>query len=582
MEPSQEGVRRPLFDRYFSFVESLKPSDKLLFLFVFCVFLTSSFFVLFETSEQNKQTVATDGGTLTEGIVGTPRFVNPVLAITRADQDMVALIYSGLLRLNADGELVNDIAESITISDDGLVYNIVLRKDVYFHDGSPLSSTDVAYTIGLIQDPLLKSPLRGNWNDVTLEVLGEHEVNFVLEEPYAPFIENLTVGILPKHIWGDLSIEQLPFSQHNTEPVGTGPYQLLEVDYNESGLINAYTLTASDRSGHTAKISNITLNFYQNEETLIEAFDEGEFENTSAFSYETLTHIDTARYTIAEQPLPRVFSVFFNQNKSAALRDEAVRKALNVAIDRDALIEMALNGHGVPTTSPVPPGFLQVQSTDATTTTTEIATTTPRIRQAEDILIGSGWEQQEDGSWQKDIDDVPTKLSITLTTANSEVFERTAEYLKSTWAELGVETNVAFFDQTDLVQAVIRPRDYQALLFGIDMGRSLDLYPFWHSSQKDDPGLNISLYTNITTDKLLETARTTQDEALHEESILSFEKEVATETPAIFLYSPTFTYVIQNNITTTIPERMIKPSERWSEVHTWHMEENRVWPLFTP
>lgn len=580
MEPHQKGARRPLFDRYFSFVESLRPSDKLLFLLVFCVFLASGFSVLLDTSEQYKETVATDGGTLTEGIVGTPRFVNPVLAITRADQDIVALVYSGLMRLGEDGELVNDIAESITISDDGLVYNIILRNDVYFHDGAPLTANDVAYTVGLIQDPLLKSPLRGNWNDVTVEVLGEHEINFVLEEPYAPFIENLTVGILPKHVWGDLSIEQLPFSQHNTEPVGTGPYQLLKVVYNDSGLINAYTLEAFPAGDQTAKISNITLNFYQNEETLIEAFSEGEFENTTAFSYETLGLVDTNQYTIVEEPLPRVFSVFFNQNKSAALRDEAARKALSILIDRQELIDVALSGHGVPTTSPVPPGFLPAATTSATTTIA-VATSTPLLRQAEDILINGGWEQQENGTWQKEIDETPTTLAITITTANSDVFQKTAEYIKSTWDKLGVETSIAFFDQTDLVQVIIRPRDYQALLFGTDMGRSLDLYPFWHSSQKDDPGLNIALYTNITTDELLETARTTQDETEHTQALQSFEKEVAAEAPAIFLYSPTFTYVVRNNITTTIPNRIVRPSERWSEVRTWHMEENRVWPVFT-
>ena len=583
MEPVSEGTKRPLLDSYFSFIESLKASDKLLFFIVALVFLASSAFVIINTSEKFKETVATDGGVLTEGIVGTPRFVNPVLAITRADQDIVGLVYSGLLRLGEDGELKNDIAESLTISDDGLVYNIVLRNDVYFHDDTQLTSEDVAYTIALIQDPLLKSPLRGNWNDVSLEIINEHELNFVLKEPYAPFIENLTVGILPKHVWGDLSIEQLPFSQHNTEPVGSGPYMLVDVDYNESGLINAYTLKAFPRNGQTAKISNITLSFYQNEETLIEAFDDNKFQNTSAFSYETLNHINTDQYRIIEQPLPRVFSVFFNQNKSAVLRDSAVRSALSLVIDREKLIESALDDHSVPTTSTVPPGFLAVESLDATTTEAkeDISTTTPLLRQAETILIDAGWEQQADGSWQKEIDDVPTTLAVTITTANSDVFEKTATFIKSAWDELGVETNIALFSQSDLVQAVIRPRDYQALLFGIDLGRSVDLYPFWHSSQKDDPGLNVSLYTNITTDKLLEKARTTQDATERVESLRSFEEEIQSEMPAIFLYSPTFTYVVKNGINTTIPERIVRASERWSEVHTWHMNESHVWPIFT-
>lgn len=579
MEHIKEGKRPLLFDRYFSFVEALYPSDKLLFFIVLFIFLGSSFALLISFSEQNKKIIPTNGGTLVEGIVGTPRFVNPVLAISHADQDMVALMYSGLMRLGSDGDLVNDIAESVTISEDGKVYNVVLQQNIFFHDGIRLTAEDVAYTIGLIQDSSLKSPLRGNWNDVVVEILGEYELNFVLNEPYTPFIENLTVGILPKHVWGELTIEQLPFSQHNTEPIGTGPYALLNVGNNSSGLIETYILTAYPRSEPKAKILEFKVNFYPNEEALITAFKEKKITSTAAFSYNTLSQVDTNTYNNIEQPLPRVFTVFLNQNKSVALRDKSVRKALNAAIDRDALIEYALDGHGVPTDSPIPPGFLTIES-DATSTVNTTATTTSGLLQAETILIDAGWVQQEDGSWQKEIDGEETKLAIVISTANTEVFKKTAEYIKSVWDELGVETTVAFFEQTDLVQVIIRPRDYQALLFGTDYGHTLDMYPFWHSSQKNDPGLNVALYTNITTDTLLETARTTQDVAEQIDALSSFEKELMDETPAIFLYSPTFTYVIRNDVNVAFPTQIVRASERFSEIYKWHMEESHVWPIF--
>jgi peptide/nickel transport system substrate-binding protein len=156
------------------------------------------------------------GGSITEGIVGIPRFVNPVLAVTRADQDMSALLYSGLMKINEEGVLVPDMAESVTVSDDGRTYNVLVRRDTRFHDDTPLTARDVAFTIGLIQNPDLKSPLRGNWAGVTVEEISEYELNIVLDEPYTPFIENFTVGIIPRHIWSSLPIEQVPFSQRNT------------------------------------------------------------------------------------------------------------------------------------------------------------------------------------------------------------------------------------------------------------------------------------------------------------------------------------------------------------------------------
>ncbi|MFT5036820.1 MAG: peptide/nickel transport system substrate-binding protein [Candidatus Azotimanducaceae bacterium] len=579
MEQFSTGKKRPIFDRYFAYLERRKPSDRLFLYITLFVLAGSIAFTFLFVSDGHKITIATDGGTLVEGVIGTPRFANPILAITRADQDIVALLYSGLMRLSAEGLHEPDLAESVTVSVDGLVYNVVLKNNIQFHDGVPLKADDVAYTIGLIQDPALKSPLQGNWNDVVIEVISETELNFVLSEPYTPFIENLTVGILPKHVWSELSTEQLPFSQHNTEPIGSGPYLLKDVAHNKSGLIDSYILSAFPAEESPAKISNVILNFYPNEETLITAFDEGEISNSAAFSYETLNHIDTSKYTIIEHPLPRVFSVFLNQNKSAALRDESVRQALSVAIDRDALIETALYGHGVPTHTPIPPGFLEVESVDASSTPRS-ATTSADITYAQSLLTDGNWEQQDDGSWMKDIDDVPTKLSITITTVNTDVFIKTAEHIQSAWEALGVDVSVAIFEQSDLVQVIIRPRDYQALLFGTETGRGLDLYPFWHSSQKDDPGLNVALYTNISADKLLETIRTTRDEAEKISALRTFEDEIISETPAIFLYSPTFTYVTSNKVNAPQMKRIVRPSERFREIRIWHMNESSVWPFF--
>lgn len=262
MESDTTVGRRPIIDRYFAFMRSLRSSDRVILVACIVLFFTSGLYTAYLFNEDQKSTVATTGGTFTEGIVGTPRFVNPVLAITRADQDIAALVYSGLLRLAPDGSLENDLADSITISDDGLVYNIILKDSNYFHDGTRLTAEDVAYTIALMQDPLLKSPLRGNWNDVMVEVISDSELNLVLAEPYTPFIENLTVGILPKHIWSDLSVDQLPFSQNNTEPIGSGPYQLERVSYNRSGLIDAYTLVAAERDNQLISPPSY-LNFIQ-------------------------------------------------------------------------------------------------------------------------------------------------------------------------------------------------------------------------------------------------------------------------------------------------------------------------------
>lgn len=563
--------------RYFAFLERRSVGDRLLFHMALVCLGIALFYFLLDVNTRHLTTVPGSGGTLVEGIVGTPRFVNPVLAITRADHDMVALVYSGLMKLDENGNIVPDLAESVTLSDDRQTYNVKLRQNVQFHNGERLTARDVAYTIALIQNPDLKSPLRGNWEGVLVEELGEYELNIVLEEAYAPFIENLTVGILPRALWDELPTEQLPFSQHNTEPVGTGPYYVSDALRNNSGLINAYKLSAYHNQGSNPNIDTLVFNFYQTEEELLEALEENEIASTPSLSVESLGEINTSDYNIIEKPLPRTFSIFFNQNRSTAMRDSAVREALSTAINRDTIIDQVLAGHGIPIYSPVPPGFIAIESENAPVL--ESAEDT-RIQQAREILEDGGWTQNDSGTWEKEIDEETIALSVTLSTANTSLFDHTASIVQQSWEELGVTVQVDEYEQTDLVQAIIRPRSFEALLFGNDIGRSVDLYPFWHSSQKDDPGLNISQYTNIDTDVLLERAREATDETERVESITRFNEIVTEELPALFLFTPTFSYVVDTNVTVTNLGKLSTPSERFANIQSWHMTADALWPVF--
>lgn len=571
MKPSSKE-RFSLTNKLLQTVELKAISDRLVLRGLFIAVIASAVWLGLAANAEFIEITPTDGGTLIEGVIGTPRFINPALAITRADQDVSALIYSGLMKIDPDGNLVPDAAEEIAVSDDGRTYHIKLKQNVRFHDGTPLTARDVAYTITLIQNPDLKSPLRGNWNGVLVEELGEYELNIVIEEAYQPFIENFTIGILPRHIWDQLPIEQLPFSQHNTEPIGSGPFKMTAVERNDSGLVSSYTLERFPEALATPKLDSVVLRFYKNEETLVEAFDASEITSAAGLPAETVKAMSEKKYQTISTTLPRTFGIFFNQSRSAVVRDEAAREALNLAIDRQMLVDDVLGGFGVPTTHAVPSDFGGVES----------SSTTPAgdLDLARTILIDGDWEQAEDGTWEKDIDDVPYTLAITLRTANNELFESTANDVAQQWRELGVLVNVEQYEQTDLLQAVIRPRDFEALLFGTDLGRSVDLYPFWHSSQKDDPGLNIAQYTNIDVDTYLETARTSEDMSVRNEAQMAAEMIIDEELPAIFLYHPTLTYVVSQNVTLSPIIKISRPHERFMNIEKWHAETGAMWPLF--
>lgn len=563
-------------DRLISYIESVPPSDRFILRLAFFAIIAGFIFLLFALNSKYSILTPTSGGTVAEGIIGTPRFVNPALALTRADQDVSALIYRGLLTIGSDGRLQNDLAESITTSEDGLTYTIELRRDIEFHDGTPLTAHDVAYTIQLIQDPDLKSPLRGNWTDVLTEEVGEYELIVTLKEAYAPFIENFTLGVMPAHIWSRLSISQMPFSQLNTEPIGSGPFKVMSARRDDAGIITQYTLEAFRKNDLQPKLDTVELFFFQNESDLIKALAGKEIDATAYISNENITRAATKNISVFELPLPRTFGIFFNQNRSSVLRDEAVRSALTVAINRDALVEETLFGHGVPTLTPTTFGSAALKSADGAEDTDDLNHEAEAIQ----ILKSGGWLKNNLGLWEKQIDGDAVTLSVTLRTSNSPLFASLVEVVAKQWQAIGVQVTIEQFEQTGLVQSVIRTRDFQALLFGLDMNRTQDLYPFWHSSQRDDPGLNIAEYTNLTVDALLEKARTEQDDSSRKEYLTEAGQIIAKEMPAIFLFQPTLTYLVQSDITVSPMRDLGRPADRFTTITDWHTESESLWPVF--
>lgn len=568
--------RFSFLDKLFGLIESRPTSDRIILRVLFFLAIFSGVFFIYTINKEYSAATPARGGVLSEGIVGIPRFVNPALAITRADQDTVALLYSGLLKIDTQGTLVPDIAESITVSEDGKTYHITLRKDRVFHDGKPVTARDAIYTITLIQDQNLKSPLRGNWSDVVIEEINEYEFNVVLLEAYSPFMENFTLGIMPQHIWSTLPIEQLPFSQHNTEPIGSGPFSISLVNRDASGLISGYVLEPAVNRQEAPNLAAIELHFFQNESTLFEAFLAGTINATAYLPTARISELAEHDIHILTEPLPRIFGIFFNQNRSPALRDESARQALNLAVDRTTLITDVLYGYGVPTTKPILENLTEVESSSTVAT----ADTNFSIEAAREILLEGGWEQNEAGFWEKEIGESTETLSLTIKTSNNQLFDKIATIVAENWRALGVEVQIEQYEQTGLVQSVIRTRDFQALLFGLDMNRTQDLYPFWHSSQKDDPGLNVAQYTNIAVDRLLEKTRNSQDKAERLELLNQISTAITAETPAVFLFAPSMTYVIEAHIMTSPLALLSKPSDRFMNVAGWYAKTEVLWPIF--
>lgn len=540
-------------------------------IFAVALWCAASFFwALDATNRLLSDDVPTTGGELVEGIVGTPRFVNPLLAISDADRDLTALVYSGLMKKNPDGSLSPDLAAGYEISPDGLSYTFTLKEDARFHDGTPVTADDVEFTVNRAKDPLLKSPRRASWEGVTVEKVSDHVVAFTLKQSYFPFLENTTLGILPKHIWGGLNSEQFSFSDFNVEGVGSGPYEVHGVRKSSSGIPNYFELRAYRHyvSGEPY-ITTLKFNFYPNEAELIAALEKGAVKNASAINSEAAARLVTQGFRVETAPLPRVFGVFFNHNQNAVFADRSVRLALDAAIDKERIIEHSLSGYASVIDSPLPS---LVSSDD------ESGTTTDRAAKARDILERGGWKWNEEAAaWEKKKGKETTRLSFSLSTGDIAELTETARLIAEDWETVGIGADLKIFETGDLNQNIIRPRRYDALLFGEIVGFNPDPLPFWHSSQRNDPGLNIALYTNAKADKALEEIRTTLDPEKRAEKYAQFEREVRQDAPAIFLYAPDFIYVVGKDVRGLELGNVTVPSDRFMAVEDWHIVTDRVW-----
>ena len=554
-------------------LDSFTASGRALFLFFATLCAISSVALLYMLNASLLVVAPAHGGSLNEGLIGSPRFINPVLALSDADRDLTALSYSGLLRATPEGSYEPDLASGYTVSDDGRTYTFTLREAT-FHDGSLVTADDVVFTVQKIQNPALKSPLRANWDGVVAEAPDARTVRFTLKSAYAPFIKNLTLGILPKALWSTISDEEFSFSQLNASPVGSGPYRVRGVTRTASGIPSSYELVPFSGYALGAPYLSLTLRFYQSEDALVQALQDGEVEAASGLSPDKLAGLKNANITTT--PLNRVFGVFFNQNQSEVLRQKAVRTALNEAIDRDDLVKKILGGFGTPLAGPVPPSVLS----DAIAPTSSA----DRLESARALLANNGWKPGEDGILAKTVGtgkNAPTQtLSFAISTANVSELRAAAEYLRDVWGQLGVKVEVKVFEAGDLSQNVIRPRKFDALLFGEVIGRELDLFAFWHSSQRNDPGLNVAGYVNADADQALESMRQTADQGERTRLYEAFAAEVETDIPAVFLYAPDFVYSIPKDIQGLDLGLVESPSDRFLSVTQWHREVDYVWPIF--
>lgn len=517
------------------------------------------------------------GGVYIEALVGSPMRLNPILDFAnQADRDVDRLIYSGLLQFDARGIPVPDVAESWAVSADASLYTITLREDAFWHDGERVVSDDVIYTFSKLQDDDYPGPadLHEFWKQINIIRLDARRVQFQLPEPFAPFLDYLTVGLLPDHLMRGVSAGELIDHPFNLEPVGSGPFRFNRF-LTEDGQIAGVSLTAfDDFYAASPFLERVEFRYFDDTESALKAYLDGEVMGIGTVDEAILDRVlANPRLNLYSARLPEMGILFFNLKNSEKqfLAEKPIRQALAMAINRQHLIDKALNGQAVLPNGPIMPGTWAFASG-----LRPIPFDPERAAQMLETLewkLPAGAAPGSD-EYLRSKDDAT--LSLTLTYPDDPLHEAIAELIRDYWRAIGVGVELDPAEAQDILEKHLEPREFEVVLSDLNLSRSPDPdpYPFWHDSQTET-GQNYTGFEDRNTSIWLEQARTNPDRGRRAELYASFQYRFQDQVPALLLYYPVYNYAVDSLVQGLRIGPLFDPSDRFSSITGWHLIARR-------
>ncbi|MFQ6100307.1 MAG: ABC transporter substrate-binding protein [Anaerolineae bacterium] len=510
------------------------------------------------------------GGTYVEGIAGFPHYLNPLLSSSQVDHDICALVFGGLTRLNEHGEVEPDLARGWDVTLDGLVYTFHLRSNVYWHDGTPFTADDVVFTIGLLQAPDFPGPSDLGpdlWQTVTVEKVDRRTVRFTLPEPYAPFLDYTTVGILPVHLLGGIRAAALPNVEFNLNPVGTGPFQLEEIEVEGETIATMVLKRHARYYGARPYLDRIQFRFYPSDRAVFDAYEAGEVEGIARVPAADLARAGALpNLALFSAQIARYGIVFLNLGRPDLpfFQEQEVRQALLYALDRQRIVESALGGQALVVHSPLIPGTWAYDDN------------VPHYEYdpdaASELLDEAGWELPpgSGGVRRKG----GQQLAFTLLTSSEPERFAVAQMLARQWATVGVTVTVETASPLEVREA-LENRDFEAILVHLALPGDPDPYPFWHETQVEN-GQNYAGFAHRRISEVIEQARVTVNRERRLKLYYEFQDTFAQEVPALLLYVPIYTYGVDERIHNVQIGPLMHASDRFRTISEWWIVPRRV------
>lgn len=515
---------------------------------------------------------AAPGGIYTEALIGSMGRLNPMLDWNNsADRDVNRLLFSGLVKFDSRGLPQSDLAESWGVSADGKVYNFSLRQNALWHDGTPVTSDDVLYTIEVIKSPasLFPQDIKDLWTQIQVKRLDDKTFQFTLPEPFSPFLDYATFGILPKHLLESIPVDQLPTAEFNLKPVGSGPYRFDELLIS-GGQITGVVLSANqDYYLGAPFVEQVVFRYFPNSATALDAYRRGEVMGISQITQDVLeAALAEPGLSVYTSRLPQMGLVFLNLNNPTVgfLQDANVRRALMLGINRTVIVSHILKGQAIIADSPILPGsWAYFEEIEKFPYDPEAAI---QILNKEGYIFTAGNSiRSKDGQ----------PLSFALVHPDNAIHTQIAQAIQADWALIGVEINLQAVSYDVLVNDHLSTRNYEAALGDLNISRTPDPDPylFWHQAESTG-GQNYSQWDNRTASEFLETARTAADFNERTRLYRNFQVVFAKELPSLLLYYPVYSYGVDAQVQGVQVAPMYDISDRLALIREWYLVTRRA------
>lgn len=491
------------------------------------------------------RSIPAPGGTLDEGIVGYPQRLNPLYSqLNEVDAEITPLIFRGLLTYNQNNELVPDLADKIESSEDGKTYNISLG-DHKWHDGTPVSAKDVAFTINLTQDPQYQGTLSGYFTNVKIDIKDTRNLTLTLNEVYAPFEQNLTIGLLPEHLLGGVTASELsdPNYTFNVNPIGTGKLKFKSMEMNsKTKQINQLSFNLMD-----GYIEKLNYHFYDSLQDAMTDFKLGKI-NSLWSQYDqrldNLSDFDKQEKFVSLEG--QTYGLFFNTQDSN-VKDVKIRQALAFALPKEAAIKKVFNDYATIANN--------VYTKNNWAYSDSVETYAFNLEEA-----NKKWSEAENKPEQ-----------ITFLVPDLPMHKALAEEIASAWKGLGVEVEIMSKDGSEVGQIIDNGSGYDLVLLAEKVSRDPDRYSNWHSTQTPPSGLNISRLKNDRVDKALEDARRILSRDDRKVKYATFQDYLARDAAVIWLYHPQFVYMWNSKLHGVKIGNTWNEHDRFASLNDWYI-----------